>query len=372
MQKIQVAVLDIGSSKITAVVGERGINKTFVIKGEKSFPFEGFCVGEIYDEDEFKSALISCAEFIKKTSRTSPLRVYVGVPSAFTSVFVKESQISFAKKKKITDNDVDALFDSAFVLQSTKQTLINRSAIVYELDDYRRLANPIGSNSEILKGKLSFVLCQNYFIDLVRSALKVGGIMDVEFVSMALCEAMYLIDAEVRDRIAEILDVGYITTTFSIVQGDGIIYQKTFDYGGGFITADLTKKLGTSFDLADEIKKKINLSKLSVNAFDVIEGENGEMFNALDINDCVLSSLDNLCENISLAIENSGYVVPEYVPLMITGGGISFIRGAKEHISKRLGCSVEIVAPKLPMHESPIKSSTLSLLDLALMQNGQV
>ena len=41
MQKIQVAVLDIGSSKITAVVGERGINKTFVIKGEKSFPFEG-------------------------------------------------------------------------------------------------------------------------------------------------------------------------------------------------------------------------------------------------------------------------------------------------------------------------------------------
>ena len=56
---------------------------------------------------------------------------------------------------------------------------------------------------------------------------------------------------------------------------------------------------------------------------------------------------------------------------MITGGGISFIRGAKEHISKRLGCSVEVVAPKLPMHESPIKSSTFSLLDLALMQNGQ-
>ena len=52
---------------------------------------------------------------------------------------------------------MDALFEAAFVMASSKYTLINRSAIVYELDDFRRLANPVGSYSEILKGRLSFI-----------------------------------------------------------------------------------------------------------------------------------------------------------------------------------------------------------------------
>ena len=79
--------------------------------------------------------------------------------------------------------DVDLLFDAAFVLPSSKYTLINRSAIVYELDDYRRLSNPVGNQSVILKGKLSFVLCANYFIENVKPVLYGSGELHVEFVS---------------------------------------------------------------------------------------------------------------------------------------------------------------------------------------------
>ena len=44
MQKKQVAVIDVGSSKITAIIGERGINKTFIIKGRYSFDYDGFAI----------------------------------------------------------------------------------------------------------------------------------------------------------------------------------------------------------------------------------------------------------------------------------------------------------------------------------------
>ena len=45
MQKKQAAVIDIGSSKITAALGERGMNKTFIIKARYTYEYDGFAEG---------------------------------------------------------------------------------------------------------------------------------------------------------------------------------------------------------------------------------------------------------------------------------------------------------------------------------------
>ena len=247
--------------------------------------------------------------------------------------------------------------------------MINRSAIVYELDDFRRLANPVGANSEILSGKLSFIVCSNYFIEIVKGTLLTAGFSNVECVSSALAQALYLVEPENRDRIAIIADIGYITTSVFIIQGDGILYENAFNFGGGYITAGLTQRFSISFEVAEKLKRKTNLSCISSGStLDVIDGENGEYYPVNDVKDSIKYSLDELCENIANSFEQSGYVIPEYVPLYITGGGITYIRGAKEHLANRLGMSVEVVAPKVPLMDKPIESTVLSLLDLALEQ----
>lgn len=364
MQKKQVAVIDVGSSKITVMIGERGVNKTFLIKSRRDYEYEGFSDGEFFDAESVRKILFSAAEFITGAIKKGDVRVFVGVPGEFTKINVKTSQISFSGKKRITEEDVDALFDSAFVSASSKYSLINRSAIVYELDDYRRLANPIGSASEILKGKLSFIVCSNYFIETVKNTLKAAGISEVECVSSALAEVMYLIEPELRDRIVMLLDVGYITTTFTLVQGDGILFQHSFPYGGGYITAALTQKFGIDFSVAEELKRKVNLSALSGGAYDVITLSDNSYHNAEETRAAIKESLDSLCEETENCMENSGYTIPEYVPLMITGGGIAYLRGAKEHVANRLGTAVEIACPKVPLMDKPTDSSALSLLDL--------
>lgn len=369
MRKKQVAVIDVGSSNITAVIGERGINKTFVIKGRFSYEYDGFDEGVFFDVDKFKRVLFTVGDRIKKETRGYIDTVYVGVPGEFVKVFVKDSQISFSKKKKIQESDVDALFDSAFVITTSKYTLINRSAILYELNDFRRLANPVGSTSEILKGKLSFVLCSNYFIEAVKPTLESAGIEKVECVSSDLAQALYLVEPETRDRIAVIVDVGHISTTVTIIQGDGLLYKDTFSYGGGYITAEISEHFAIDFELAEKLKRQVSLSSVApTTGFNLIDGENGQFYSVDEIKELILRSLEILCENLSESLEGSGYSIPEYVPIMITGGGITYIRGAKEHLSKRLGASVEVVAPKIPLMNKPTESAILSLLDLALAQ----
>lgn len=369
MHKKQVAIIDVGSSEIRAVVAESGVNNTFIIKGRTSFPYDGFANKTFFDVETLKSVLLSVGDYLKGVARSDVDTVYIGVPGEFTQVIVKDSQISFEKSKKITDEDVDKLYDGAFVSPSAKTTLINRSAVVYELGDFRRLANPIGAQSEILKGKLSFIVCDNYFIDCFKSALKTCGFKNVEFVSTALAETMYLFDAETRDRIAILADVGYISTTLSVVQGDGIVYQHAFNYGGGYITAAISQHFDIDFEDAEILKKRINLSRITDgNPLEILDGEKGRYYSISELKGIVSMCIDNFCEEISGALDNVGFNIPEYVPLKITGGGIAFIRGAKSHVATRLGMSVETIAPAIPLMDSPLESSVLSLLDIALQQ----
>ena len=370
MQKKQAAVIEIGSSKITAILGEKGINKTFIIKAKYTYEYDGFSEGEFFDEQKLKAILHDAVSKLSDVMRGGLNTVYVGVPAGFTSLTVKNSQISFPKKKKITEDDVDALFDAAFVVGSTKNTLINRSAIVYELDDFRLLANPINVYSEILKGKLSFIDCTEYFMQKVVAVIKACGVNNVECISESLSRALYLLDAESRDRVSVVLDVGYITTTLSVIQGDGIIYEKSFGYGGGYITAAISEKFSLDFDLAEDVKRKVNLCSVYLSSGDLTEVGNGNYLPEEELKNVVLKSLDLLCENISDAFNECSFSVPEYVPLLITGGGISYLRGAKEHLSSRLEMPVFVLSPSVPMMNNPSESTLLSLLNLALEQNA--
>lgn len=368
-KKNKVAVLDFGSSKITAIVGDREVNSTFLIKAQKDFEYDGFQDKSFFDVDKLKIVLKNAIEYLRSVLGQE-FKIYVGVPGEFTEITVKDCQISFPKKKKIEEKDVDGLYDSAFVISSKKYSLINRSAVLYELDDYRRVINPVGSYSSIIKGKLSFVLCDNAFIDVVKSVFIALNVLDYDFVSIPLAEAMYLLDGSTRDRVAIIVDVGYISTTFSLIQGDGILYQKSFAFGGGYVTAMISEELDIDFSEAEELKKKVSITRAYEKDFDLISLEVGKYYNAQKLSEIIKSSLDTLSEELSTCLDECGYVIPDYVPLYLTGGGVNFIRGAKQHVSSRVGMSCEYLSPLVPLMDKPTYSSILSLLNLTFEQNS--
>ena len=53
----ETAVLDIGSSKISVMIAEKGINNTFNIKSSAEENYDGFSGGEFFSEDSLKNAI---------------------------------------------------------------------------------------------------------------------------------------------------------------------------------------------------------------------------------------------------------------------------------------------------------------------------
>ncbi|MBO7186868.1 MAG: pilus assembly protein PilM [Clostridia bacterium] len=369
MQKKHVAVIDIGSSKMTSFIGEKGVNKTFVVKGFKEVEYSGYLSGEFLELDETISVLKQMVDNIK-VSGNDIKKVFVGVPGGFTRNLVRESQLAFTKKRKITEKEINALYDGGLKEDITGYTVINRSPILFELDDFRKTPDAFGELSATLKGRVSYVLCKDYFIKTVRETLDKNGISDIEFVSVPLAEALYLIDPQSRDRLAVLIDTGYISSTFTIIQGDGILYQRSFDNGGGLITSALSRYYDIEFEIAEKLKRKatISVNATETDSYEIVHGDRGLYFNKNEVKKVILDALDNLSQDIDDCIRNSRLELPEYVPLLITGGGIAYLRGANERLSTRLNAVVETVVPSVPLFDKPNNSSYLSVLNLALEQ----
>ena len=75
-----------------------------------------------------------------------------------------------------------------------------------------------------------------------------------------------------------------------------------------------------------------------------------------------------IASTINKILNNTGYTYPDYLPVYLTGGGLSYLKGGKDYLSKVMGRNIEIIAPPVPQLNRPHYSSTLGLLDLALKE----
>ncbi len=362
-----VAVLYVGSSAVTALTGERGVNKTFVFKGLGSAKYDGYADAQFFDPAALKEAVFSALDEMERSCGVRTKELFVGVPGEFSRLVTRRYLISFQRKRKIYPADVELLYDKGYNGEEDGEP-IRRSSVYYITSDKRRIIDPVGMISDSLEGYLSYFFADARFCELFRNILAEYGVKKVNFLPVSLAEALYLIPSEVRDEYAILLDIGYISTTFSVVCGNGAVYQSAFSRGGGHVAAAVCDKLGVPFKAAEAILRKVNLSSLDDpdSRIEYSDGKESYTVSARDAKESVKEGLDLICEEISRCLEEGGGRNIEYKPVLLTGGGITSLRGAREHISGRLNKVVEIVAPKLPYYNKPAQSPLLSILDMAL------
>ena len=375
MNRRSVAVLDIGSSEVTVIIGERGVNNTFVFKGMNTEKYDGFAEAEFFDTEKLRKAVFDALKSVELSCNDRIKEIYVGVPGEFMKVVTMRYVSGFSSKRKVTAQDLKNLYKDGFSCGESGYTLIKQSNVYYITSDKRRTIDPVGMVSDSLEGYLSYFLCNDYYRNLMNSILSQYGIKKVVFLPTSLAESLYLIPSEARDEYAILLDIGYMSMTFSIVCGNGIVYQNACSVGGGHITACMIRDgdLDVSFEVAESLLKKVNLSSVDTPdaTIDYMDRTQSYSLPLGTVNEKVKEGLDLICEVINKCLELCDNRNIDYKPILLTGGGVTAIRGAREHISKRLNKVVAIVAPNLPYYNKASLSSGLSLLDMALREKRE-
>lgn len=368
MRSKSAAVLDVSSTTVTAVVGNRGVNNTFIVKNQFKSSYDGYAEGELLDIHSFISAVTEVVSGV--VSASSGIKTfYVGVPGEFLRLINSDKVLSFSSAKKISNADCRTLVEKSAPGDSEKWRTIKHSCLYYVLSDKRKVIDPVNCLSDSVQGKFCFFQCKNSFIGCLMDAFKnFKSIVSVNLIPTPLAQALYLIEPEKRDECAVLFDFGAISSTYSVICGNGLLYSESFSLGVGHLAVYLMEELDIPYDVAMHFLTTVNLNakdRLSSKAECEYEGEIYE-FALPELRLKIRECLDGICETIEECRNSFSIRNQEGKPLYITGEGALSVRGAIEHISGRLVKNVEIVAPKLPYYDNPRYSSLFSLLDMAL------
>jgi len=372
MAKKNVAVMDFGTSRISVIIGDRGINNTFDVRGFGEINYAGFMDGQFLEPERLPECIRAVLAMAENNARTKITDLYVGVPAEFCVSAVRSAQRNFPKKHKITEQDIQSMYDEADEFgASTTHVVINRSPIYFTLDDNRRVIDPKGVVTTRLGAMFSFVLAERNFLNIVSSVIEMLRIKFVDFLSESLAESLYLIEPSDRDACAILVDCGYLTTSVSIIMGDGLVSLHSFSLGGGHIVADLSEQFDLPFGVAEQLKRKIVLSFQPEKGdyYEVMQGDKEYKIDAGIANAVVSSRVTQIAKMVGKCLDSCKFEYPDYVPILLTGGGLCYLKGARDLVSKVLGKDTRVIAPPVPQLDKPHVSSLLGLLDVALKQN---
>ena len=375
MSKRNIAVLEFGSGHISVMIGDRSVNNTFDVKGFCEKQYAGFMNGEFLEPDLLEEEVVSAIEQAETEAECSITHLYIGAPSEFCAVVTKTVELDFNKRRRVTNDDIEQLFEKADDFSAnTTHKVINRCPIYYVLDDGKKIIDPKGKHTTSIEATLSFALCEKRFINLVQQIVSPLNFEVVDYFCEALSASLFLVEPEARDNMALLVDCGYLTTSVSLVMGDGLLGLRSFSLGGGHLMADLCEAFGLTPKQAEYLKRKADISYIPEEdeTYEIV-GDNGEPMElkAIEVNQVIENRIGQIGRMINKCVADIEYEVKDYLPIILTGGGICYLKGSRACLSNALNRDVEIGVPPVPQMEKPHAASVLSLLDLALKQNKQ-
>ena len=370
--KTQVAAIEFGTSKIVTLIAQSGsVNRCDII-GSGTVPYDGFAQGDWNTPEQLARVARDSIAAAELEANSKVREIYIGVPGEFTHVCTGEAEITLENAGEITEDDVNRVQDAVadqLKIAELGGYVMHRSPAWFIVDDGKKTMMPLGVHGERLRAQVSFLVAEPVFIEDMKELMGSLGVTILGFLSPTLGMSLLLLSIEDRDRVAMLVDVGYLNSEISVIEGDAITYHAMLPLGGGQITADLCEELRVPMRAAEQIKRRyvFDPDEFDQDAYTEVAGANGERlsFPREYVKRPVEKSMDELCDMIHLTLKNdaAGLMGPRS-QVFLTGGGIALMRGGREYLATKIGRPVKVPVAKTAKMNSPVYASALGLVDL--------
>jgi len=263
--------LDIGTTKICAVVGEvtgREIN----IIGIGTHPSIGLRKGVVVNIESTVDSIKKAVEEAELMAGCEISSVYAGIAGGHITGFNSRGIVAI-KGQEITAQDVERVIDAArAVAIPMDREVIHVLPQEYIVDDQVGIQNPVGMAGVRLEAKIHIVTgAVTSAHNIVKCANRAGlDVCDIVLESLASGESV--LSREEKQLGTALLDMGGGTSDLAIFSGNNIRHTFVLALGGDNLTNDIAIGLRAPTADAEKIKKKFGtcLSR-SINGDETIE-----------------------------------------------------------------------------------------------------
>lgn len=339
--------LDIGTTKICAVVGEIADGNVNII-GIGTHPSIGLRKGVVVNIESTVESIKKAVEEAELMAGCEISSVYAGIAGGHITGFNSRGIVAI-KGPEITPNDVERVIDAArAVAIPMDREVIHVLPQEYMVDDQIGIQNPVGMAGVRLEAKIHIVTgAVTSAHNIVKCANRAGlDVCDIVLESLASCEAV--LTEEEKELGTALVDLGGGTSDLAIFSGKNIKHTFVLALGGDNLTNDIAIGLRAPIKEAEKIKKKYGTClSSSINPEETIEvpgmgGREPKKLPRQILGEILEPRVEEIFALVKREIYRAG-MENIMASGMVLSGGTSLLEGATEiaesifHVPTRLG-----------------------------------
>ena len=246
--------IDIGTSKVSAVVGEVNNFNQIEIICSTSNKCHGINKGKIVDEEAIIKAIEKTIAEAEDISDFKINSAYINIPGKYVTIvqnsIVKEAKDKYAGiSNQIRDIEIP---DDKILIDIVPDKFI--------LDDGKVTDDPIGKFSSSFTLLAQIILAEKEHVKKITNICRKAGIDIDGIVPNTLAERNLVLDLnELNDNVM-LIDIGAGNTDIGIFNGSSYIYTNTLPLGGDNVTNDIAYVLNISLEEAEKLKRQYGLA----------------------------------------------------------------------------------------------------------------
>jgi cell division protein FtsA len=380
-----IAVLDVGTSKVAALVALIGGDGEARVIGSGQKPCTGLKRGTVTDFDKTEMAIRGAMDQAERAAGLQVESVVASFAAGNLSSSMASTEIDIAGDS-ITPTDMVTLRQAArAAIDPRGRSIIHALPALYVLDGLPGVESPLGLHADRLGMDIHVVAADTPAILNYGRAVGQAHLGVSALVATPLAAGLAVLDAEERDIGVALIDIGAGLTSIAVYRFGIPVGVATVPMGSADITDDIAAAFATRRINAERLKSLDGAAVATTRdqtdpvtippAVDDGSVEPQKVPRAQLVG-VIRTRLDMLFGEIARALSGLGFVGPQARRVVLTGGGAE-LRSISDYAATYLRCNVRIGRPRgltgLPVaQEGPAFAVLAGLALFAGSENGDV
>src|SRR5687767_4365197 len=261
-----IVALDIGTSKVCALVGEIGDRGQLEIIGKGTSPMKGTRRGNIINLDQAIDAVKKAVDEAEVMAGLQIETVYAGVSGDHIRSVNSRGVVSVVgKHKEIAREDIDRVIEASKTINIPAELeLLHVIPREFVVDGQDGIHDPIGMTATRLEANVHIVTGARTHDQNILTCLNKAGIAVQELVLEQLAAAEAVLTQDEREMGVLLMDIGGGTTDYAVFLEGNVVHTNVLPVGAGHFTSDISVVLRTPMEDAERIKKRYGCALASL------------------------------------------------------------------------------------------------------------